>query len=66
MTDSEIIDALGGTGKVADLFGIKPGSVSGWRDAGIPKARKQTLALLYPDIVPPSWLPNTAANTAAA
>jgi len=57
MTDSELIDKLGGTSRVAEIFGIKPPSVSDWRDKGIPKARRQTLALLYPDVVPSDWLP---------
>lgn len=57
MTDSEIIDSLGGTGAVATMFGIEPGSVSEWRTKGIPNARKQTLALMYPNKVPKSWAP---------
>lgn len=57
MTDSEIIDSLGGTTVLADVFGINPPSVSEWRVKGIPSARKQTLALLFPDKVPASWLP---------
>ena len=36
MDASTIIDALGGTGKVANLCGITPGSVSQWRNKGIP------------------------------
>lgn len=57
MTDSEIIDALGGTTAVANLFAIEPASVSGWRKTGIPQARKQTLALMYPGRVPADWRP---------
>lgn len=57
MNDSQIIDALGGTSRVAALFGIEPASVSGWRKSGIPTARKQTLALLFPDKVPVDWHP---------
>jgi hypothetical protein len=53
--DSKIIDALGGTGKVAELFGISTPSVCEWRHRGIPKARRQTLSLLYPEITPPEW-----------
>ena len=37
MDASTIIDALGGTGKVANLCGITPGSVSQWRNKGIPQ-----------------------------
>jgi len=33
----EIIDLLGGTAKVARLVGVKPPSVSAWRNDGIPK-----------------------------
>jgi len=55
MTDSEAIDALGGTTFVAEVLKIKPPSVSGWRENGIPTGRKQTLALLFPDKVPQSW-----------
>ena len=36
MDANTIIDALGGTGKVATLCGITPGSVSQWRNKGIP------------------------------
>lgn len=36
MDANTIIDALGGTGKVAKLCGITPGSVSQWRNKGIP------------------------------
>lgn len=57
MNDSQIIDSLGGTTKVAALFGIETASVSGWRKSGIPRARKQTLALLYPEKVPAEWHP---------
>lgn len=57
-TDSEIIDVLGGTKVVADIFEIEPPSVSEWRKRGIPKARKQTLALMFPNKVPADWLPS--------
>lgn len=55
MTDSEVIDKLGGTTAVADIFQIKPPSVTAWRENGIPVYRKQTLALLFPGLVPDSW-----------
>jgi len=41
LSDSEIIDALGGTAAVARLCRIKQPSVSGWRVMGIPDARRQ-------------------------
>lgn len=50
ITDSEIINALGGTSAVADLCEIKPGSVSEWRINGIPPARRQFFELLRPDL----------------
>lgn len=57
MTDSEIIDSLGGTTALANIVGVEPPSVSEWRVKGIPAARRQTLALLFPDKVPSSWRP---------
>jgi hypothetical protein len=57
MNDSYIIDRLGGTCAVAEIFGISAPSVSGWRENGIPSARRQTLALMFPSKVPKSWLP---------
>lgn len=49
-TDSEIIDALGGTSKVAALCKVEPASVSGWRQKGIPQARRMFLELARPDV----------------
>lgn len=49
MTDSDIIDALGGTCAVARLCQIQPASVSEWRKEGIPSARRQFLELLHPE-----------------
>jgi DNA-binding transcriptional regulator YdaS (Cro superfamily) len=66
MQDSEIIDALGGTGRVAALLGIEPPSVSEWRKRGIPTARRQTLALMFPDVCPPDWRPSVDAQETAA
>ncbi len=57
-SDTEIIDQLGGTSAVADIFDIKPPSVSEWRENGIPSARRQTLGLMFPNIVPSHWAPN--------
>jgi len=37
-TNDEIIDAFGGTTKVAALCEISPPAVSQWRKKGIPKA----------------------------
>jgi hypothetical protein len=49
-TDSELIDALGGTCEVAALCGITPEAVSQWRRNGMPKAWRKYLALLKPRI----------------
>ena len=57
MDDSQIIDALGGPTRVAAIFGIEPPSVSEWRKKGVPSARKQTLALMFPDVCPAEWRP---------
>ena len=51
VTDSELIDALGGTNKVATVCDVKPSAVSQWRDEGIPDARRQFLELRYPGVV---------------
>jgi hypothetical protein len=59
-TDSQIIDDLGGTSALAKALGISAASVSEWRKLGIPNARKQTLALLYPNETPKAWLPKAA------
>lgn len=69
MTDSEVIDHLGGPCFVARVLQIKPPSVSSWREHGIPTGRKQTLALLYPKKVPKEWLkllPENKSEGAAA
>ena len=65
MSDSEIIDQLGGTSRLAALFGISAPSVSEWRRSGIPSARRQSLALLFPDKVPDDWNPLHKPDTAA-
>ncbi|MBR8028895.1 hypothetical protein KDX27_30290 [Burkholderia cenocepacia] len=46
---SQIIDRLGGTGAVADLFEIDSAAVSQWRKKGIPKPRLQFLRLAHPE-----------------
>lgn len=51
MDTNQLIDELGGTTKVAEMFEIKPASVSEWRKLGIPKARLQFLKLLRPDLL---------------
>lgn len=49
-SDSEIIDALGGTSVVAALCEVRDPSVSEWRVKGIPRARRMYLRLLRPDV----------------
>lgn len=44
MTDSEIIQLLGGVTEVARMLDIKPPSVHGWIKEGIPEGRLVTLA----------------------
>lgn len=44
MADSEIIQLLGGATCVARLLGIKPPSVQGWLETGIPEGRLIELA----------------------
>jgi hypothetical protein len=48
LTDSRIIDRLGGTTAVATICKIRSPSVSEWRISGIPAARRQYLELLNP------------------
>ncbi|MFZ3001416.1 MAG: hypothetical protein WA071_13895 [Undibacterium umbellatum] len=48
--DSRIIDALGGTGAVAKIFGVSDPTVSIWRRIGIPKARRMYLEVVYPHL----------------
>jgi hypothetical protein len=48
--DSALIDLLGGTAVVARMFEVKQPSISGWRHAGIPRARRQYLAVIRPDL----------------
>ena len=52
MTDSEIIDQLGGTAKVAELCEVSPPAVSQWREQGIPNSRLMFLRLARPDVFP--------------
>lgn len=50
MKDTDVIDALGGTNKVAEICNVRPPSVSEWRRKGIPAARRQFLQLLRPEV----------------
>ena len=44
MTDAEIIEVLGGPTAVARMLDIKPPSVMGWLESGIPDGRLRDLA----------------------
>ena len=48
--DSQIIDELGGTARVAELCQVACPSVSEWRIKGIPKARRMYLQVLFPEV----------------
>lgn len=50
MRDAQIIEALGGTNRVARLCKVKPPSVSGWKRTGIPGARLDFLKLKCPAV----------------
>lgn len=50
MNPSVIIDALGGTHRVAELCEVRPPSVSEWRRRGIPRARMMFLRIARPEI----------------
>lgn len=52
MNDSQLIDALGGTAKVATLCKVSMAAVSQWREDGIPDARRMYLELARPDVFP--------------
>ena len=47
---NKVIDALGGTNAVAKLCNVKPPSVSGWREDGIPDARLMYLKVIKPHV----------------
>jgi hypothetical protein len=49
-TPDEIIDALGGTSKVAELSDVTDSAVSQWRTNGIPKHQLKFLRLKRPEI----------------
>lgn len=50
MDPNEIIDALGGTFRVAELCEVRPPSVSDWRKYGIPRARMMFLRVAKPEV----------------
>jgi len=64
LTDSEIIDNLGGPAELARLLDITPQAVSKWRKTGIPKAQRRFLVLHNPAAFHPK--PSTSASGGAA
>jgi hypothetical protein len=50
MNYSKLIDDLGGTSKVAEMFEVTTGAVSQWREDGIPRARLLHLKHIRPDL----------------
>jgi len=50
MTDTELIDKLGGTSKVAELCEVTTGAVSQWRLDGIPRSRMLFFEAVRPDL----------------
>lgn len=50
MNPSAIIDALGGTFRVAELCEVRPPSVSDWKKHGIPRARMMFLRIARPEV----------------
>lgn len=57
MNDSQRIDAMGGTAKVAALCKVSMAAVSQWRDDGIPDARRMYLELKFPHVFPQAEKP---------
>jgi len=49
MNDSDLIDKLGGTAKVAELCEVSAAAVSQWRTDGIPRARLMFLRVVKPE-----------------
>lgn len=47
---NRIIDILGGTVAVAEMFGTTPQAVSQWRSRGLPPARELYLRDMRPDL----------------
>lgn len=50
LTPDEIIDALGGTSKVAQMCDVTDSAVSQWRVNGIPKPQLRFLRLAHPGV----------------
>lgn len=54
VTDSKLIDELGGTTCVARLCDVRPQAVSKWRRDGIPAARRMYLRAVRPELFVPA------------
>ena len=61
----QVIEALGGTAAVAKLCDVSPQAVSQWKDDGFPKARRQFLALLRPELFAQAARPAESREAAA-
>lgn len=46
-----VIRELGGPAATARIFGVKPPSISGWLQKGIPSARLMYLEVAYPKVM---------------
>lgn len=46
-----VIRELGGPAATARIFGVKPPSISGWLEKGIPQARLMYLEVAYPKVM---------------
>lgn len=66
MTDTEILEGLGGGTELAERLGLQRSTISKWKVRGIPRQAKQTLALMFPGKVPAEWKPLKASKTKSA
>lgn len=50
MDSKQVIEALGGTTRVAEMCGIRPQAVSQWKKNGIPRAWVRFLQCIRPEV----------------
>ena len=65
MNTDIVIDLLGGVTETAKFFRIKPPSVCGWREHGIPSARLMYLEVARPDVFEAASIPPIIARQKA-